>query len=371
MIYNPELLQSVEPIEFEKIISDLLERMGFDVTRTKSTGDGGIDVIAINEQPIISGKYVVQCKRYATGNNVGEPVIRELYGVMHAENANKGILITTSEFTRQARSFAADKQIELIDGNTLTGLLSKYFAEDELEDSIIEEENIKLNSMLSSFKGLEWGSGSQDSDDISFIELWTDEDDKSACRRVNDNSSIGGAHTEEATYYFYRDRFFMVLIPFKNWKNYDLILNYLKANYGKPDNHDLGGPQFSWIVKNVEFSISYLSEHNEGDLLIQYIPILDEYMKKPSINVKSENKQQCFIATAVYESPHAIEVLVLKRWRDRYLINNWFGRFFIRIYYMVGPVLADFVIDNKTLKKLFRIPLDYLVKLLSNNSHGK
>lgn len=57
---------------------------------------------------------------------VGEPPIRDLYGVVMSENANKGILITTSNFTSSAISFANDKPIELIDGQILQQLLAKY-----------------------------------------------------------------------------------------------------------------------------------------------------------------------------------------------------------------------------------------------------
>ena len=124
--FNLENLQSLTPIEFENLVKTLLQQMGFNATTTKVSGDGGIDIIALNEQPIVSGKYVIQCKRYAIGNNIGEPVIRELYGVMMHENANKGILITTSDFSKKAISFAQYKAIELINGDSILSLLNKY-----------------------------------------------------------------------------------------------------------------------------------------------------------------------------------------------------------------------------------------------------
>jgi len=126
--YNLDNLQLLEPIEFEHLVKGLLIQMGFNAMTTKASGDGGVDIFATNEQPMISGKYVIQCKRYASGNNVGEPTIRELYGVIHAENANKGILITTSDFSRQAVAFAHDKAIELINGDVLSTLLNKHMA---------------------------------------------------------------------------------------------------------------------------------------------------------------------------------------------------------------------------------------------------
>lgn len=112
--------------------------MGLKATTTKASGDGGVDIIATNEQPILGGKYVIQCKRYGAGNNIGEPVIRELYGAMMHENASKGILITTSNFTKQAIIFAQNKAIELINGVSVICLLNKYMATtDEPENHLL------------------------------------------------------------------------------------------------------------------------------------------------------------------------------------------------------------------------------------------
>lgn len=109
---------------FESLCCSLVEKMGFEAEATKASGDGGIDIVAVSHLPFVSGKYVIQCKRYA--GNVGEPVIRDLYGVVSAENANKGILMTTGGFTSSASAFAEGKQIELIDGNSLDSLLQQF-----------------------------------------------------------------------------------------------------------------------------------------------------------------------------------------------------------------------------------------------------
>lgn len=111
-------------IEFENVCQVLVEKMGFTTQTTKASGDGGIDLIAYNHQPLLSGKYIIQCKRYA--GSVGEPIIRDLYGVIMSERANKGILITTGHFTKSAISFAEGKPIELIDGIKLKELLTQY-----------------------------------------------------------------------------------------------------------------------------------------------------------------------------------------------------------------------------------------------------
>jgi CheY-like chemotaxis protein/HJR/Mrr/RecB family endonuclease len=119
-------LDQMDPFAFEDLIKLLLSKMGFEAETTSKTVDGGIDVIAINRAPLIAGKYIIQCKKFAPGNKVGEPVIRDLYGVVNSENANKGILITTSSFSSKAIDFAHGKPIELIDGKRLKSLMEQY-----------------------------------------------------------------------------------------------------------------------------------------------------------------------------------------------------------------------------------------------------
>jgi hypothetical protein len=110
--------------EFEDLIEHLLVKMGFATEGRKRAADGGIDIVAVSSQPVVSGRYIIQCKRYS--NSVSSPIVRDLYGVVMAERANKGILITTSAFTSDAIEFAHEKPIELIDGPRLIDLLRKY-----------------------------------------------------------------------------------------------------------------------------------------------------------------------------------------------------------------------------------------------------
>lgn len=107
--------------EFENFVQGLFTKLGFRAQVTKASGDGGIDIIAHYEGLVFKGTYLVQCKRWK--GSVGEPEIRDLYGTTISENAIKGILVTTSSFTRQAVEFARGKNIELIDGMALAQLI--------------------------------------------------------------------------------------------------------------------------------------------------------------------------------------------------------------------------------------------------------
>lgn len=112
---------------FEARSLQLVRAMGFHAELTKATGDGGIDIIAFQEQPLLRGKYVIQCKDWT--NPVGEPVLRDLLGVVTAEDAVKGILITSGSFTDGARRFAEGRRLDLIDGRDLEDLCAKYGVE--------------------------------------------------------------------------------------------------------------------------------------------------------------------------------------------------------------------------------------------------
>jgi len=119
--------------EFEDYIANLFKNMGFRVTQTDYSGDGGIDMYLYYERPIFKGMYVVQCKNYK--GLVGQPEIRDLYGVVMSESANKGIIITTSDFTEQAFAFADGKNLELINGQTLNWLISKTDFDNSEDDN--------------------------------------------------------------------------------------------------------------------------------------------------------------------------------------------------------------------------------------------
>lgn len=117
-------IDSLDGHQFEVLVEQLIQKMGFLTEERKFSVDGGIDILATSDRPMFRGKYVIQCKRHNAP--IGEPVLRDLFGTVHALGANKGILITNSTFTDLANRFAENKPLELIDGKTLLQMLSKY-----------------------------------------------------------------------------------------------------------------------------------------------------------------------------------------------------------------------------------------------------
>lgn len=116
-------LMDLTPTEFEHLVSNLFGKMGLETKLTRSSRDGGVDAVAFDTRPIIGGKVVIQAKRYR--NTVGVSAVRDLYGTMMNEGANKGILVATSGYGPDAFDFAKDKPIELVDGGGLLYLLDQ------------------------------------------------------------------------------------------------------------------------------------------------------------------------------------------------------------------------------------------------------
>jgi restriction system protein len=113
-------LMDLTPKEFEHFIQNLFNQLGFDTKQFRASGDGGIDCIAYDPTPIRGGKYVIQVKHYK--DTVQPSAVRDLFGVVHAEGATKGILITTSGFGPSSYEFANGKPLQLYDGTRLLWL---------------------------------------------------------------------------------------------------------------------------------------------------------------------------------------------------------------------------------------------------------
>jgi restriction system protein len=114
--------------DFEHLTRELFEKEfssnGSEVKVTQASRDGGVDAVVFNPDPIHGGKIVIQAKRYT--NTVGVSAVRDLYGTVMNEGANKGILVTTSDFGPDAYSFANGKPLTLLNGANLLYLLEKH-----------------------------------------------------------------------------------------------------------------------------------------------------------------------------------------------------------------------------------------------------
>ncbi len=117
-------LMDLTPGEFEALITNLFEKMGLETRMTQPSRDGGVDCVAYDPQPVLGGKVVIQAKRYK--NTVGVSAVRDLFGTMQNEGANKGILVTTSGYGKASFEFAQNKPLELLSGSNLLYLLEQH-----------------------------------------------------------------------------------------------------------------------------------------------------------------------------------------------------------------------------------------------------
>lgn len=100
--------------EFEQLIGAHFEREGYSVRFTPEGADGGIDIIATKGRET----YLIQCKQWRA-TQVGVSVVRELYGLVAAQGATGGYVVSIGAYTKDAQAFAAGRNIALLDARTL------------------------------------------------------------------------------------------------------------------------------------------------------------------------------------------------------------------------------------------------------------
>jgi restriction system protein len=131
---SQEILERVKkcsPRFFETLVVDLLVAMGYGGSRKDAgqavgqSGDGGIDGI-IKEDRLGLDVVYIQAKRWEA--TIGRPVVQTFAGSLDGQRAKKGVLITTSQFSQEARDFVSriEKKIVLIDGEQLAQYMIDY-----------------------------------------------------------------------------------------------------------------------------------------------------------------------------------------------------------------------------------------------------
>ncbi|RQO66816.1 hypothetical protein DBR40_21415 [Pedobacter sp. KBW01] len=110
-----KMLYKIGSYEFERMIAELLRAKNFEVELTKRTRDGGYDILALQNLEGIPLRFLVECKRYAAHKPIGIDIIRSFSHVVNREGANKGLIFTTSYFTRDASKLRDDDMPYLLD----------------------------------------------------------------------------------------------------------------------------------------------------------------------------------------------------------------------------------------------------------------
>jgi restriction system protein len=125
VITSPSALKGMSWQEFEQLVGEVFRLRGYSVQENGGGGaDGGVDLVLKKN----GEKFLVQCKQWRS-LKVGVTVIRELYGVMAADGAVGGFVVTCGRFTEEAKSFAKGRNLTLLDGEALEKLIRQTQSE--------------------------------------------------------------------------------------------------------------------------------------------------------------------------------------------------------------------------------------------------
>jgi len=125
-----EGLDKLTGSEFEELIESLFRDDGYEVQRCGRSRDDGIDLII----KVSTSTDVVQCMRWRS--DIRSPVVHEFYGAMMHADARHGFIVTTADFSVNARAFARGKPISLISGQDLVRWIDRrYSARAEADDA--------------------------------------------------------------------------------------------------------------------------------------------------------------------------------------------------------------------------------------------
>lgn len=140
-----ETILSKTPVAFEKLVLQLLQKMGYggeiknSGLLTKYSNDGGIDGI-IKEDILGFGRIHLQAKRYKTDSIIGREDIQKFVGALAVAQSNKGVFITTSDFSKSAIDYASSLNgsttIILINGKQLANYIYDYSLGMQVEQTI-------------------------------------------------------------------------------------------------------------------------------------------------------------------------------------------------------------------------------------------
>ncbi|PGV63080.1 restriction endonuclease [Bacillus cereus] len=114
-----EYLNEIDPRKFEFLVADLFQSLGYKTKVTPESNDGGKDIILRKGRKT---KFV-EVKRH-TQRTIGRPAIQKLHSAIVDADAVGGYFVTLSNFNKNARQYAANKNIELIDGDTFIKMMN-------------------------------------------------------------------------------------------------------------------------------------------------------------------------------------------------------------------------------------------------------
>lgn len=122
---QPQAIYQLTPRQFEILVAELFEERGYKVELTQQTRDGGKDLIILDHREVGNLMIYAECKQNAPNRPVGVNVVSDLVGRMTADRATAGIVVTSSYFSPDAKTFQSkfEHQMTLIDFIKLSNMI--------------------------------------------------------------------------------------------------------------------------------------------------------------------------------------------------------------------------------------------------------
>lgn len=118
-------LDDVGPYEFEEFVGTVWESLGYTTEVTSGSRDRGIDIVAERGKPMPE-RLLIQAKAYGEDNSIGSEEVRK-YATLYQQDtdADRVVVVTTSDFTSPAKALADDLDVDAIDRRDLLGLVAQ------------------------------------------------------------------------------------------------------------------------------------------------------------------------------------------------------------------------------------------------------
>jgi restriction system protein len=110
---HPDDIFTLTSRQYEELIAELIRDMGYEVTLTKATRDGGKDILASIKTEMGDFLCLVEAKHYREDRKVGVSLVRELYGTLCDYQANSAMLVTTSSYSPDAKALQEKHKYQL------------------------------------------------------------------------------------------------------------------------------------------------------------------------------------------------------------------------------------------------------------------
>ncbi len=137
-----DTLRRMDPYDFELLIGDLFEAMGYATMVTPRSRDFGVDILIKFDHFGLSHSWIVQAKKY--DGNVGVREIREYGSLKMRDRVDGVIIVTTGNFTKDALEEAEQYNVKLINGDILVGMMNRYLE----RPSPVKEEKVEASGDL-------------------------------------------------------------------------------------------------------------------------------------------------------------------------------------------------------------------------------